>query len=358
MITTKLIILPLVAFILTLILTPTIRRLTVRYGAVDQPSERKVHSMPIPSSGGVAIFFAFLFAVLFFNRPTPEILGFLIGITIITGMGLLDDVLTLPPATKFFGQIMATLIVIYSGVRIEFLSDILNNHSRTVDLGFLSLPFTFFWILGITNAINFIDGIDGLAAGVSGITAWTLGVVALMTGRYDAGVLAFTLGAAAFAFLPFNFSNKKKIFMGDSGSNFLGFSLAVVSILGMVKVATAFSMLLPIIILSVPIFDTLFAIVRRLIARKSPFEPDVSHLHHRIIKLGFNHRQTAYIIYLICIVLSIVAILSMNIADKYSVVLLLSAGAFLVISAWILGLFKSEIVPIVSNNKGKKKKYT
>jgi len=346
MITPKLIILPLLAAIVTLIITPTIRNLSIRYGAIDVPDERKVHKLPVPSSGGVAIFFAFLFAVLFFNRPSPEILGFLIGATILTCFGLLDDMFDLPPMTKFFGQVLATLVVIYSGVRVEFISDILQNHGQTVSLEFLSLPFTFFWIIGITNAINFIDGIDGLAAGVSGIAAWTLGVVALMTGRYDAGVLAFTLGAAAFAFLPYNFSKTKKIFMGDSGSNFLGFSLAVVSILGMVKIAAAFTMLLPIVILAVPIFDTLFAIIRRLIAGKSPFEPDSSHLHHRIAKLGFSHRQTAVIIYLISLILAIVSIVSLNIATKYSVVLLISSAAFLILGAWFLGLFRSEIKPL------------
>ena len=345
MITAKLIILPFVAAVMTFLLTPSVRRLSSRYGAIDVPNHRKVHKEAIPSSGGLAIFFGFLFAALFFNRATPEILGFLIGATIITAIGLLDDIFDFPPATKFFGQIIATLIVIYSGVRVEFLSDIINNHGNIINLGFLSLPFTFFWIIGITNAINFIDGLDGLAAGVSGIAAWTLGFVALATGRYDAGVLAFTIGAASFAFLPFNFSEKKKIFMGDSGSNFLGFSLAVVSIMGMVKIAAAFSMLLPIVILAVPIFDTIFAIVRRVIAGQSPFQPDVSHLHHRITDLGFSHRQTAFIIYTISLILGAIAIYSLSLSNKYSVILLISAAAMLILSAWILGLFKSEVKP-------------
>lgn len=346
MITAKLIILPLAAALVTFLITPSVRRLASRYGAIDQPNHRKVHKEPVPSAGGLAIFFGFLFAALFFNRATPEILGFLIGGTIITAIGLLDDIFDFPPATKFFGQILATLFVIYSGVRVEFLSDIINNHGATFDLGFLSLPFTFFWIIGITNAINFIDGIDGLAAGVSGIAAWTLGFVALISGRYDAAVLAFTLGAAAFAFLPYNFSEKYKMFMGDSGSNFLGYSLAVVSILGVVKVAAAFTMLLPIIILAVPIFDTLFAIIRRVLAGKSPFEPDTSHLHHRISNLGFSHRQTALIIYAVSIVLSFIAIYSMSLSNKMSAILLISAGATLIIAAGVLGLFKSDPVPV------------
>ncbi len=346
MITPKLFILPLFAAVLTLIITPMIRKMSLRYGAIDTPDSRKVHKMPIPTSGGVAIYIAFLFAVLFFNRPTPEILGLLVGLTIITCFGLLDDIFDLPPATKFMGQFLAALVVIYSGVRVEFISNLLQNHSTIIDLGFLSLPFTFLWIIGITNAINFIDGLDGLAAGVSGIAAWTLGVVALMSGRYDAGVLAFTLGAAAFAFLPYNFSKTKKIFMGDSGSNFLGFGLAVVSIMGMVKIAAAFTMLLPMVILAVPILDTLFAIIRRLIAGKSPFEPDSSHLHHRIAKLGFSHKQTAFIIYTISLLLAVVSVISLNIEKKYSVTLLISAAAFLIFGAWALGLFKAEIKPL------------
>jgi len=342
MITAKLFILPILAAVTTLGLTPYVRRLSSKYGAIDVPNHRKIHKTAIPSSGGLAIFFGFLFAALFFNRPTNAILGYLLGATIITAIGLLDDIFDFPPATKFFGQIIATLIVIYSGIRIEFLTDIVNNHGSTFNLGFLSLPFTFFWIIGITNAINFIDGLDGLAAGVSGIAAWTLGFVALATGRYDAGVLAFTLGAASFAFLPFNFSEKKKIFMGDSGSNFLGFSLAVFSIMGMVKIAAAFTMLLPMVILAVPIFDTLFAIIRRLAAHRSPFEPDVSHLHHRIRNLGFSHRQTAFIIYTISLILGAVAIYSMSLSGKYSVILLVSAAATLILAAWILGLFRIE----------------
>jgi UDP-GlcNAc:undecaprenyl-phosphate GlcNAc-1-phosphate transferase len=351
MITPKLFILPILAAAMTLLIVPTIRRLSLRYGAVDVPDERKVHDVPVPSSGGVAIFMAFLFAVLFFNRPTPEILGFLIGGTILTAVGLLDDMFDLPPATKFFGQILATLFVIYSGVRVDFVSDLLRNHSFGINMEFLSLPFTFFWIIGITNAINFIDGFDGLAAGVSGIAAWTLGVVALMTNRYDAGVLAFTLGAAAFAFLPYNFSKKRKIFMGDSGSNFLGYSLAVISILGMVKIAAAFSMLLPMVILAVPIFDTLFAIIRRVAAGKSPFDPDAAHLHHRIASLGFSHRETAYIIYIISLVLAVIAVISLKIPSKYSAALLIASAIFLVLGAWSLGLFKSEIAPIRKRNK-------
>ncbi len=321
-----------------MVLLPIVRRLSEKVGALAQPNERKVHKFPVPQTGGVAIFFGFLVATLFFNRTSPEIIGYLLGGTVITGIGLLDDIFDLPPITKFFGQILAALIVIYSGVRIEFVGNPADG--GLINLGFLSLPFTFLWIVGVANAINFLDGLDGLAAGVSGISAWTLGTVALMSGRYDAGVLAFTLGAAAFAFLPTNFSNEhnRKMFMGDAGSNFLGYSLAVVSIMGMVKVAAAFSMILPMLVLAIPLFDTGFAVVRRLLSGKSPFEPDSAHLHHRIMHKGFSHKQTAFIIYGVNIILGVIAIASMKMTNPQAIATFAITAGVLFVVAWKLGL--------------------
>ncbi len=338
MITPKLFILPLFAAVVTMILLPIVRRLSQKVGAMALPNERKQHGFAVPQSGGVAIFFGFLIAILFFNRTSPEVLGFLLGGTVITGIGLLDDIFDLPPITKFFGQILAALIVIYSGVRIEFVGNPADG--GLINLGFLSLPFTFIWIVGVANAINFLDGLDGLAAGVSGISAWTLGMVALLSGRYDAAVLAFTIGAAAFAFLPTNFSQNcnRKMFMGDAGSNFLGYSLAVVSIMGMVKVAAAFSMLLPMLVLAIPIFDTGFAIVRRLLSGKSPFEPDSAHLHHRIMHKGFSHKQTAFIIYGVNIILGVIAILSTHMTNPQAVTTFAITAGILFAIAWRLGL--------------------
>lgn len=339
-ITPKLIILPLLAAVTTALLTPVVRNFSHKVGAVAIPSIRKIHKVVTPSGGGLAIFAGFLVATLFFNRTSTEILGFLIGGTVITGIGLLDDIFDLPPATKFFGQILAALIVIYSGVRIEFVAD--PTGGGLVNLGFLSLPFTFIWIVGIANAINFIDGLDGLAAGVAGISATTLGFVALFTGRYDAAVLAFTLAAASFTFIPFNFSDKKKIFMGDSGSNFLGYSLAVISILGMVKVAAVFSMLIPILILAIPIFDTAFAIIRRLLSGKSPFQPDSLHLHHRIMNKGFTHKQTTFIIYGVDVILGAIAVMSTQMTDGQALYIFCAVVVVLILSAWIMGLIKIE----------------
>ncbi len=345
MFTPKTVILPLVAALVTFLVMPIVRKLSNNVGALAAPGDRHVHKNIVPSSGGVAIFIGFLTAVLFFNSASPEIMGFLIGGTVITAVGLLDDIFDLPPITKFFGQILAALIVISAGVRIEFVGNLGAGNDGLYYLGFLSLPFTFFWIIGITNAINFLDGLDGLAGGVTGIAAWTLATVALLSGRQDTAILAFTLGAAAFAFFPYNFSDspRKKIFMGDAGSNFLGYSLAVLSILGMVKIAAAFSMLIPVLVLAVPIFDTIFAIVRRLIAGKSPFEADKMHLHHRIMDRGVSHKKTTCIIYGISLALGIISVLSMKLDISVIPYIFGLTVVVFILLLWKLGLIKLKI---------------
>jgi len=338
MITPKLIILPLIAAFGTLALTPFIRQFSKKVGAIEEgDNERRVHKGSIPVSGGIAILLSFLVAVLFFNRTSPEILGFIIGGMVIAGVGLLDDIFEVPASFKLLGQFLAAFIAIYSGIRIDFVSSL---GGGIFNLGFLALPLTFFWIIGATNAINFMDGLDGLASGVSGIAATTLGIVALLNGRYDAAVLAFILAAATFAFLPYVFSEKMKIFLGDAGAYFLGYSLGILAIIGMVKTAALFSMLIPIIVLAIPIFDTAFAIIRRLIQRKSLFQPDAGHLHHRLSNLGFTHRQTVYIIYLTSIILSCFAILSTMLTLEYSIAILLGSILLLVVSSWKIGLIR------------------
>jgi len=342
MFTPKIIILPILAALITFITMPFIRRFSIKVGAVAMPGERKVHKNIIPSSGGLAIFLGFLIAILFFNNTSPEIIGFLIGGLVITIVGLLDDIFDLPPIIKFFGQILAALIVIYAGVRINFIGNLGTGNDGLYYLGFLSLPLTFIWIVGITNAINFIDGLDGLAGGITGIAAWTLGIVSLLSGRYDSAVLSFTLGAAAFAFLPYNFSDspRRKIFMGDAGSNFLGYSLAVLSILGAVKIAAAFTMLIPILILAIPIFDTGFAIFRRIVSGKSPFEADRMHLHHRILNKGFSHKKTTLILYGISLILGIISIISMNLNPFMVPFVFVGTIIVFLLILWKLGLIK------------------
>ena len=338
----KIILLPVIAASITFITMPFVRKLLLKFGSVAVPGGRHQHKNIVPQGGGIAIFFGFLIAILFLDNFSPELLGYLIGAVIITGVGFLDGRFDLPPIVKFFGQILATLIVIFAGVQVKFVGNLGNGNDGIYYLGFLSIPFTFFWIIGLTNAINFIDGIDGLAGGVSGIAACTLGVVSLLSGRSDVAIICFTLGAAAFAFLPYNFSDnpKRKIFMGDAGSGFLGYSLAVLSIVGAVKVAAVFSMLVPIMILAIPIFDMVFAIVRRLLSGKSPFEADHLHLHHRIMDKGLSDKQTSFAIYGATTVFGIIAVCSMALNDWRIVVVFLATAALFFFFLWKLGLVK------------------
>lgn len=339
----KLIILPIVAALVTFISMPLFRRLSIKFGAVAIPDEaRKIHKFIIPSAGGLAILLGFVVATLFIDKISPEVIGFLVGGLIVTLMGTIDEKIRLTPAVRLICQTLAALVVIYAGVKVDFIGNFGNGNDGLFYLGFLSIPFTLFWIVGITNAINLIDGLDGLAGGVTAISAGTLGTVALLSGRPEAAILCFILAAVSVAYLPYNFSDspKRKTFMGDGGSNFMGYSLAVLSILGAVKVAAAFSMLVPIFVLAIPIFDTLFAIVRRLLAGKSPFEADRLHLHHRILDRGLTQRQTTCIIYAICLVLGGISIASMSIEARLVPVLFAMTLTIFLLVLWKLGLVK------------------
>ena len=333
------------AALITFVTMPFIRRLSIKTGAVAVPGGRRKHKNIVPLGVGVAIFLGALIAVLFSNNISNEVIGFLLGATVIAAVGFIDDKFELPPVAKLLGQILAALIVVAAGVKINFVGNLGNGNDGIYYLGFLSVPITFLWIIGLTNAINFIDGIDGLAGGVSGIAAWTLGIVSLITNRYDSAVLCFIIGASAFAFLPYNFSNSpnKKIFMGDSGSGFLGYSLAVLSIMGTLKIAAVFSMLVPIMILMIPLFDMVFAIVRRLLAGKSPFEADRLHLHHRLMDKGLSNRQTVYIIYGITMIFSLIAIAFTGVTDIRIVIVFVLVILTFLFALWKTGLIKRDL---------------
>ncbi|MDD3678809.1 MAG: MraY family glycosyltransferase, partial [Patescibacteria group bacterium] len=262
--------------------------------------------------GGLAIYAGFLLGLLFFNPVlSKEIIGYLLGSFIIILLGASDDKLGLRATPKFFVQSVAAAIAIYFGVVIN-MDQILVGH--LADYDFLSIPLTFLWLIGVTNAVNIIDGLDGLAAGVSTIAAFAISAVAFLNGEFLIGPLALIVGFSALGFLPHNF--KSRIFMGDSGSLFLGFSLASLSIMGSLKLTAAFSLLVPIMILLVPIFDTLFAILRRIIKRQSIFEGDRRHFHHRLLDLGFSSRQAVYFIYFLSIVFAGLAIYSSFVRNR------------------------------------------
>jgi len=304
----------LIALFLTILLTPMVRTFAPEIGAVDRPAERKIHTSNIPRTGGIAIYFGFLAALLFglllggvsgvIINPRP-ILGIALGGSIVLIIGLLDDIRGLPAWVKLLGQILGATTAIYFGVEISFIS---NPFNGLLPLGFAVIPLTLLWVVGMTNAVNLIDGLDGLAAGVTAISAATLFLVALRTHQLGAALLMLALSGSALGFLRYNFF-PASIFLGDSGSYFLGFVLATAAIVGVFKTTLVVALIIPLLILGVPIFDTAFAILRRLKQKKSPFEPDNKHIHHLLLRAGFSQREAVMSIYIACFLLSFIALI-------------------------------------------------
>ncbi|WP_042350856.1 glycosyltransferase family 4 protein [Bacillus massiliigorillae] len=285
----------LICFIATLIITPLVKKLAFKIGATDKPNHRKVHQKIMPRLGGLAIFISFLIGMLVL-QPQPQdstsAWAIIIGASIIVVIGVFDDMLELSAKVKFIGQIAAALIVVLSGVQVDYIN---LPFGGEIHLGMLSIPLTIIWIVGITNAINLIDGLDGLAAGVSTIALITISGMAMLKGDMFVLSIGAILIGSTLGFLKYNF-HPAKIFMGDTGALFLGFMIAVLSLLGF-KNVTMISLIVPVIILGVPISDTFFAIIRRIVNKKPLSAPDKSHLHHCMLRLGYSHRQTVLIIY-------------------------------------------------------------
>lgn len=295
------------------ILIPWVVRLAYRIGKVDSPDERKVHTVPIPRLGGVALFAGFLVGMGLLELLVPGQLfsaegpmrGVLVGGGLMFLVGIIDDLRPLNAKLKFGLQIVAALAAYHFGVRIDFVS---NPWGGLVLLpGYVPLFLTVFWLVGISNTINLIDGLDGLAGGVSLISALTIGVIAFQTNQPIAGLLALALAGSTIGFLRYNF-NPAKIFMGDGGALFLGFTLAAISVMGVLKLIAALAFAVPLLILGVPIFDTSFAILRRLWNRKPIFSPDRGHLHHRLLDAGLDQRRAVLVIYGISLILGGVAL--------------------------------------------------
>ena len=316
------------------IFTPFVIKIAHKLGAIDVPKDnRRVHSEPIPRLGGIAIFLGFLISALFFIPINKEVLGIFLASLIIVSMGVIDDTITLGAKTKLFVQIFCAILVTFFGVKIEFITNPFDSSTGMLYLGILSLPITVFWIVGITNTVNLIDGLDGLAAGVSAISAITLALISYLNGEIMPAMLLVALAGGAVGFLPFNF-NPAKIFMGDTGSLFLGFTLAVVSIEGAIKSAATLAIVVPVLALGIPIFDTTFAIIRRANAGKPIMEADKGHLHHRLLDRGLSQKQTVVSLYSMSFILGISAIfiaespLNTAIMILGFVVILITIGVF------------------------------
>ncbi|HWP95240.1 MAG TPA: MraY family glycosyltransferase [Syntrophomonadaceae bacterium] len=327
-----------IAFAISFICVPQAIRLAYKVGAVDKPDERKVHSGSMPRLGGLAIFSAFIISLLCFAHPSRPILGLALGSSVIFAVGALDDIYQLSPWVKLIGQSLAAALAMFSGITVQFVT---NPFDGPLGLGYLSLPLTFLWIVGVTNAINLIDGLDGLAAGVSGIAACTMGVVALIMHQSGIALVAFILVAAIAGFVPYNF-HPARTFMGDGGSNFLGFCLSCLAILGTAKSAAVISLFVPIVILGIPIFDTLFAIIRRIHNKAPILMPDKDHLHHRLMALGMSHRRSVVTIYGISGFFAMVAVVLTKINSPKATFGLSLLLLLVVLGARKIGLFTGE----------------
>ncbi|MCT8975802.1 undecaprenyl/decaprenyl-phosphate alpha-N-acetylglucosaminyl 1-phosphate transferase [Clostridium sp. CX1] len=337
----KLYVLAVISIIISAILTPIVKRFAIKIKAIDIPKDnRRIHKKPIPLLGGLAIYFSFILTlILKTGELSRSEIGIIIGATIIVIGGFLDDKFDIRPWQKLLIQIASALILVVFGVRILLITNPISSSELYISVGMLSIPFTIMWVVGITNALNLIDGLDGLAAGVAFISAITIFIIALLNTRAEAAVLTSILAGAILGFLPYNF-NPASIFMGDTGAQLLGFLLAAISMEGAIKSAAAFSIVVPILALGIPIYDTLFAMIRRKINGKPIMQADKGHLHHRLLDMGLTQRQAVIIMYLISAVLGSFAILAMQISTQRAYFLLTMIMIVLIIIAWKFGFFE------------------
>ncbi|MBE6586968.1 MAG: undecaprenyl/decaprenyl-phosphate alpha-N-acetylglucosaminyl 1-phosphate transferase [Ruminococcaceae bacterium] len=283
--------------------TPPVRLLAFRIGAIDIPTDaRRMHKKPMPRIGGLAIFAGFLVATLVFCEPSSQLFAIWIGGGILVVLGILDDIFRLPALIKLIVQLCVAGIAVSFGILIEHIT-LFGAH---IEFGYFAIPITMLWIVGLSNAINLIDGLDGLSCGVSAITSISIFMVMLITGDYTAALITAILTGSCLGFLPYN-KNPAKIFMGDTGALFLGYTLSIISVQGLFKLHTMLSFLVPVSIFALPIFDTLIAIIRRLLHGQSPFHPDRGHFHHKLVDMGFSHKEAVKILYAISGLMGLVA---------------------------------------------------
>ena len=334
-----------IPFLFVLAIIPFIKRLASHVGAMDIPDKRKVHSKPMPRLGGLGIYMGFLLGYILFGQMSLRMNAILIGSFIIIITGIVDDIKPIPAKYKFLFQIIAASVVAFYG---QILLQDLEAFGFYLDFGIFSYPITILFIVAIINCINLIDGMDGLAAGLSSIYFITIGIVAVLwKGSFGLDVvITFIMLGSTLGFLCHNF-NPAKIFMGDTGSMFLGYIIAVIALLGF-KNVTLTTLLAPICLLAIPIMDTLFAILRRIVNKKPISEPDKQHLHHQLLKLNLSHRNVVLVIYAIDIMFA----LAMLVYMLYNTTIGIVMYAILFIAVLIF-ILKSNI--IIDHSKKKEK---
>ncbi len=331
-----------VSAVIVFLLTPVLKRIAFKHGFLDVPRDkRRVHKKPIPLLGGVGIYFSTVICILIFVGLSREIIGLIIGSTIILISGLIDDKWDLSPKKKMLFQIVAAIVLIMTDTKIEFFTNPFNFGESVIFLKFLSVPVTIFWVVGITNTVNLIDGLDGLAAGVSMISSISLMFIAKKLGFEDVSLIAAIIAGSCLGFLPHNF-NPATIFMGDAGALFLGFVLSYITIEGIMKSAAMLTIFVPVIILGVPVFDTTFAMIRRKLNGKSMVSADKGHLHHRLLAMGLSQRQTVLILYSISVIFGLLAYTIAGLDSKVGLFMSVLIFIAVLILAMAFGMFKPK----------------
>ncbi|WP_066315162.1 glycosyltransferase family 4 protein [Bacillus sp. FJAT-29814] len=347
-------------FCASIFLTPLVKKLAFKIGATDKPNQRKVHQKIMPRLGGLAIYISFILGLLIiqpidnFNTLLTNPIGnvhvaLILGSFIIILTGAIDDVKEISAKVKLLGQILASLVIIVIGdIKVEFIN--LPFGGGQLDFGIFSIPFTMIWIVGITNAINLIDGLDGLAGGVSSIALFSIAGIAYMTGNPYVTVIALIAAFSTLGFLIYNF-HPAKIFMGDTGALFLGFLISVLSLLGL-KSVTVMSLVIPVIILGVPISDTFFAIIRRLVNKQPLSAPDKSHLHHCLLRSGYTHRQTVLMIYAMSAIFGLAGFIFSQATIRGSVIILITILIIIELFVEKIGLVREDYKPLLKLIQG------
>ena len=342
-----------VAFLISFAATPMVISLAHKINAIDVPKDaRRVHKKPTPLIGGLAIFYGFIVSTLCFAVIDKQTMGILIGAVIIVTVGVIDDMSDMKAIIKLLCQIIAAAIVVYSDVRIEHFA---NPFAQWFGPPYIVMDYwvsatvTMIWIVGVCNAVNLIDGLDGLAVGISSIASMSLLALTLITDVPNVALLTAAVAGACIGFLPYNF-NPAKIFMGDTGALFLGFILACISIQGCLKMSAIISFASPFLILGLPIFDTLFAICRRILTGRSPMSPDRGHLHHRLLDMGFSQKQTVAILYTMTAVLCLTAVVISIKGYTRGILLILSVLLIILVSLRLMRELKDPSMHSDSQN--------
>lgn len=343
----------LIPIILSYLFTPLAKYTAKKIGAIDVPKDdRRVHNVPIPRLGGLAIYLASMISILIFLPVDKSIVSIMIGGTIIVITGIIDDVKPMSARWKLFFQILSAAVLILGDIRIEFFGNPFVKNG-IINLGILSIPVTIFWVVGITNTLNLIDGLDGLSAGVGAIAAVSLFFVAASIQYIDTSIvmiLCAIIAGSAFGFLPHNF-NPAKIFMGDTGALFLGYMLSVVAMEGVMKSVATITIVVPILALGLPIFDTTFAIFRRLINKRPISEADKGHVHHRLLDKGLSQKQAVLVLYMVSAVFGSAAILLAGIKPEYGLIV-----TAVVLTIVFLGAARFGIIGVIDSKKKNREK--